>query len=214
MPHHKFDFGAFLATITDGVLALTYPQESTLFSQGTPAEALFYIENGIVKISVRPRRGREAVLAILGRGEFIGHECLAGPTHYISTATTIGACSLIRVERDTMVRLLAEHPAFSTSFLAYLLARNARQQEDLLDQLLHTSEQRLARALFLLARFDTHAQPEAVIPKINQQTLANLVGTTRSRINYFMNRFREKGLIEYNDGLHITRSLGSVMLHD
>jgi CRP/FNR family transcriptional regulator, cyclic AMP receptor protein len=210
----RLDLGAFLGTLTDGVQILACPQDTTLFSKGAPADALFYLRSGIVKISVRCRRRREAVLAILGTGDFAGQGCLAGQTHYVSTATTLVACSLIRVEKAAMVQLLADHSDFSRSFLSYLIAHNARLQEDLLDQLIHTSEQRLARALLLLGRFHTGTHGATVIPKLSQQTLADLVGTTRSRINYFMNRFREQGFIDYNNGLHVYTALRNVTLRD
>lgn len=210
----RFDVETFLNTRSAGVQTVAQPPGTTLFSQATPADALFYVQRGLVRITVAAGKRPAVVLAILGSGDICGHECLATRTQHMSTATTMAPCTLIRIETGAMVHFLARHRIFAAWFVGYLLARNERLQEDLLDQRLHTSEQRLARALLLLSRIDARADEMTIIPKISQQTLAGLVGTTRSRVNYFMNRFRQKGFIDYDGGLHVHASLRSVTLQD
>ena len=185
-----------------------------MFSQGDPAHAVFYIQKGKIKLTVVSKEGKEAVVAILGFGDFFGEGCLAGQSVRMATATTMSVCSIMRLEKAGVVRLLHEQPAFSDLLLHHLLSRNIRIEEDLVDQLFNSSEKRLARVLLLLANFGKDGKPEAVIPKISQETLAEIVGTTRSRVSFFMNRFRKMGFIDYNGGLEVHSSLLNVILHD
>jgi CRP-like cAMP-binding protein len=183
-------------------------------SQGDPAQAIFYIQNGKIKLTVVSKEGKEAVVAILDAGDFFGEGCLAGQSVRMATATAMSECSILRLEKAGVVRLLHEQPAFSDLLLHHLLSRNIRIEEDLVDQLFNSSEKRLARVLLLLANFGKDGKPEAVIPKISQETLAEIVGTTRSRVSLFMNRFRKMGFIDYNGGLEVHSSLLNVILHD
>ena len=186
-----------------------------IFSQGDAANAVFYVQTGKIKLSVISKRGKEATIALLGAGNFLGEECIAAmQMQRVATATALTPSSLLRIERAEMVRVLHQEQLFSEVFVAYLLARNARVQEDLVDQLFNSSEKRLARALLLLAQFGKEGKPETVIPKISQETLADMIGTTRSRVSFFMNRFRKLGFIEYNGHLSIHSSLLNVILHD
>jgi len=189
-----------------------------VFSQGDPANAIFYIQKGKVKLTVVSTRGKEAVVAILGVGDFFGEGCLAGQTLRMATASTMGECSVMRLEKERTIRLLHDEPAFSELFIAHLLARSIRIEEDLVDQLFNSSEKRLARVLLLLANFGKEGKPELVIPKVSQETLAEIVGTTRSRVSFFMNRFRKRGFIQYNgsfsSGLEVHSSLLNIILHD
>ena len=185
-----------------------------VFSQGDPADAVFFIEKGRVRLSVVSTRGKEAVIGVLERGSFFGEGCLAGQPLRMSTAATIEPATITRVARKTMVRLLHRQPEFAELFIAYLLSRNVRIEEDLVDQLFNSSEKRLARILLLLSHFGKEASPEAVVPKVSQETLAAMVGTTRSRVSYFMNRFRKMGFIHYNGGLQVNRALLTVVLRD
>jgi CRP-like cAMP-binding protein len=187
-----------------------------IFTQGDEATAVFYIQKGRIRISVVSNAGKEATVALLGAGNFLGEECIAAPRmQRVSTAAALADSTILRIERDEMIRVLHEEQAFSEVFVAYLLARNARTQEDLVDQLFNSSEKRLARALLLLAQFGKDGTaPETVIPKISQEVLAEMIGTTRSRVNFFMNRFRQMGFIEYNGKLTIHTSLLNVILHD
>ena len=186
-----------------------------VFGQGEDADAVFYIQKGKIKLSVISKRGKEATIALLGDGNFLGEECIAAILlKRVATATALTPSSILRIERAEMVRVLHEEQLFSEVFVSYLLARNARVQEDLVDQLFNSSEKRLARALLLLAQFGKEGAPETVIPKISQETLADMIGTTRSRVNFFMNRFRKLGFIEYNGKLSIHSSLLNVILHD
>jgi CRP-like cAMP-binding protein len=186
-----------------------------LFSQGDPSDSVFYIQKGKVKLTVISKRGKEATVALLGDGNFLGEECIAA-VHLlrVASATTLTPCTVLRIERAEMIRVLHEEQLFSEIFVSYLLARNARVQEDLVDQLFNSSEKRLARALLLLAQFGQEGAPQAVIPRISQETLAEMIGTTRTRVNFFMNRFRKMGFIEYNGKLSIHSSLLNVILHD
>jgi CRP-like cAMP-binding protein len=185
-----------------------------VFSQGGVADAVFFIEVGQVKMTVVSEQGKEAVIAILGAGEFCGEGCLAGQTRRMATATAMADSEIMRLEKAAVIRTLHDEPAFSEMFVAHLLARNIRVEEDLVDQLFNSSEKRLARALLLLANFGKEGRPEPIIAKISQETLAEMIGTTRSRVSYFMNKFRDLGFIEYNGHMVVHSSLLSVVLHD
>ena len=189
-------------------------KKQVIFSQGSRADAVFYIEKGKVKLTVLSSRGKEAVVAILGNGDFFGEGSLAGQPLRMTTATAMTECTILRVEKDTMMRMLHNEPAFADLFVAYLLSRNVRIEEDLVDQLFNSSEKRLARILLLLTRFGKDGHQETVVPKISQETLAEMVGTTRSRVSFFMNKFRKLGFIGYNGGLQVHSSLLGVVLHD
>src|SRR5580658_2478678 len=210
----KFDPKAFLAEVGKGRDQTDYQKNQVVFSQGDPAQAIFYIQKGKIKLTVVSKEGKEAVVASLGAGDFFGEGCLAGQSVRMVTATTMSECSIMRLEKASVVRLLHEQPAFSDLMLHHLLSRNIRIEEDLVDQLFNSSEKRLARVLLLLANFGKDGKPEAVIPKISQETLAEIVGTTRSRVSLFMNRFRKMGFIHYNGGLEVHSSLLNVILHD
>ena len=197
-----------------GGSAIDYAEKKVIFAQGDPANSIFYIQQGKVKLSVVSPQGKEAVVAILGAGDFFGEGCLAGQQVRMATAVCMSNCSAMRLERSDVVRALREQPAFSELFVAHLLSRNIRIEEDLVDQLFNSSEKRLARVLLLLANFGKEGPPEKVIPKMSQETLAEIIGTTRSRVSFFMNRFRKLGFIEYNGGLKIHSSLLNVVLHD
>jgi CRP/FNR family cyclic AMP-dependent transcriptional regulator len=184
------------------------------FAQGDTAKAIFYIKKGRVKLTVVSKQGKEAVVAILKDADFFGEGCLAGQQVRMATATALSECSVMKLEKAVVIRLLHEEPLFSDLFLAHLLSRNIKIEEDLVDQLFNSSEKRLARVLLLLANFGQEGAPQTVIPKISQETLAGIVGTTRSRVNFFMNRFRKLGFIDYNGGLKIHSALLNVVLHD
>ncbi len=185
------------------------------FTQGEDADTVFYIQKGRIKLTVISKRGKEATITLLGAGDFVGEECLAAiQPQRMTTATALSACTLLKIARQEIIRVLHEENAFSDVFVSYLLSRNIRTQEDLIDQLFNSSEKRLARALLLLARFGKEGAPETVVPKISQETLAEMVGTTRSRVSFFMNRFRKLGFIEYNGTLKVNSSLLNVVLHD
>jgi CRP/FNR family transcriptional regulator, cyclic AMP receptor protein len=210
-----FDPNAFLAQSGLGRTIVDLKKKQTVFSQGDPADAVFYIQHGKIRLSVISSGGKEAIIALLGEGDFLGEECIANAhTLRMATAETITGASVLKIERQEMVRALHEQHAISDIFVAYLLSRNLRVQEDLVDQLFNSSEKRLARALLLLAQFGKEGASEVVVPKISQEVLAEMVGTTRARINFFMNRFRRLGFIEYNGKLLVHRSLLSVVLHD
>jgi CRP-like cAMP-binding protein len=206
---------AFLASAGAGRTIVDLKKGQSIFSQGDAATAVFYVQTGKIKLTVISKRGKEATIALLGAGNFLGEECIAAmQLQRVATATALTPSSLLRIERAEMVRVLHQEQLFSEVFVAYLLARNARVQEDLVDQLFNSSEKRLARALLLLAQFGKEGKPETVIPKISQETLADMIGTTRSRVSFFMNRFRKLGFIEYNGHLSIHGSLLNVILHD
>jgi CRP-like cAMP-binding protein len=206
---------AFLASAGAGRTIVDLKKGQRIFSQGDAATAVFYVQTGKIKLTVISKRGKEATIALLGAGNFLGEECIAAmQLQRVATATDLTPSSLLRIERAEMVRVLHQEQLFSEIFVAYLLARNARVQEDLVDQLFNSSEKRLARALLLLAQFGKEGKPETVIPKISQETLADMIGTTRSRVSFFMNRFRKLGFIEYNGHLSIHSSLLNVILHD
>ena len=206
---------AFLASAGVGRTIVDLKKGQRVFSQGDAATAVFYVQTGKIKLSVISKRGKEATIALLGAGNFLGEECIAAmQLQRVATATALIPSSLLKIERTEMVRVLHQEKLFSEVFVSYLLARNARVQEDLVDQLFNSSEKRLARALLLLAQFGKEGKPETVIPKISQETLADMIGTTRSRVSFFMNRFRKLGFIEYNGQLSIHSSLLNVILHD
>jgi CRP-like cAMP-binding protein len=209
-----FDPKLFLAKVGRGRTIADYSKSEVVFSQGDRADAIFYIQRGKVKLTVVSNTGKEAVIAILSAGDFLGEGCLAGRPVCLATATAMSDCSIVRLEKPATIRVLHEEPAFSELFLAYLLSRNMRIEEDLVDQLFNSSERRLARVLLLLANFGKEGRPEPVIAKISQETLAEMIGTTRSRVSFFMNKFRKLGFIEYNGELHVHSSLLNIVLHD
>jgi CRP-like cAMP-binding protein len=192
----------------------TYRTKQAVFTQGDAADAVFYLQSGKVKLTVLSTHGKEAVIAILERGDFFGEGCLASQPLRMSTANAMQPSTIIRVDKAAMVALLHREPDFAEHFIAYLLSRNVRIEEDLVDQLFNSSEKRLARLLLLLAHFGKESKPEPVIPKVSQETLASMIGTTRSRVSYFMNRFREMGFIHYNGGLQVNSALLTVVLRD
>jgi CRP-like cAMP-binding protein len=209
-----FDPKAFLARTGGERTISKYQMNQTIFLQGDPADSVFYIQAGKVKVTVVSEQGKEAVVAILGPDEFCGEGCLAGQLRRIATATAMTDCEIMRVEKAAMVRVIHEQPTFSEMFVAHLVARTIRVEEDLVDQLFNSSEKRLARALLLLANFGKEGRPEPIVAKVNQETLAEMIGTTRSRVNYFMNKFRNLGFIEYNGTIKVHSSLLSVIVHD
>jgi len=204
----------FLNQVSSGKTNLTCPKKQILFSQGDAADAVFYIQAGNVKLTVVSQQGKEAIVAVLEKGSFFGEGCLAGQLVCMATATTAEDSSLVRIEKTAMIRVLHDDPVFSELFLTYLLARNIRIQEDLVDHLFNSSEKRLARMLLLMAHFGKEGKPEPVVPKVSQETLAEMIGTTRSRVSFFMNKFRKLGFIYYNGGLHVHSSLLNIVLHD
>jgi CRP/FNR family cyclic AMP-dependent transcriptional regulator len=214
----EFDATTFLATPGKGRTLANYLKNHTVFSQGDPADSIFYIHKGKIKLTVVSKSGKEAVVAILGAGDFFGEGCLAGQSLRTAKASTMSECSIMRLEKGNAIRMLRDQPAFADVLLRHLLSRNIRVEEDLVDQLFNSSEKRLARVLLLLANFGKESQPELVIPSISQETLAEIIGTTRSRVSFFMNRFRKLGFISYTGqhtaGLKIHSSLLSIILHD
>ena len=210
----SFNVDAFLASTGITRRILRAAAGASIFAQGSPATSVFYIQEGSVKLSVLSSAGKEAVVALLGPGEFVGEGCLAGQQVRMGTATAVGVTTVLRIQKREMVRTLHEHPAFADRFLTHMLRRNIRIEEDLVDQLFNSSEKRLARTLLQLARFGKPDAGARVLPKLSQETLAEMVGTTRSRVNFFMNKFRRLGLIDYNGVLKINGSLLSVVLHD
>ena len=209
-----FNPRTFLNQVGNGKTTLKLPHKQILFLQGDASDAVFYIQAGRVKLSVVSPHGKEAVIAILAPGSFFGEGCLAGQLVHLATATTVEAASIVRIDKQSMLRLLQDDRTFSALFLAYMLSRNVRIQEDLVDQLFNSSEKRLARVLLLMAQFGKEGAPEEVIPKVSQETLAGMIGTTRSRVSFFMNRFKKMGLIHYDSGLHVHSSLLNIVLHD
>ena len=209
-----FDLHAFLANANEGRTTSICRANQPVFSQGEPADSVFYIEEGKVKVTVLSEQGKEAIVAILGTGDFCGEGCLAGQPRRMATAAAMEDSKIMRLEKAAMIRLLHDEPEFSERFMSHLLARNVRVEADLVDQLFNSSEKRLARLLLILANFGKDGKPEPVIAKISQETLAEMIGTTRSRVSFFMNRFRKMGLINYNGHLEIHSSLLNVILHD
>jgi CRP-like cAMP-binding protein len=204
----------FLAKVSGGAGVAKCTPKKPVFLQGDPCDVLFYIEKGKIKLAVVSNRGKEAVVAILGPGDFLGEECLAGHEQRLCSAIPLSECTLVKIEKTAAIKALRDDPAFSEIFLAYLLESNIRTQEDLVDQLFNSSEKRLARVLLLLANYGREPQPDLVIGKISQETLAEMIGTTRSRVNFFMNKFRKLGFIKYNGRLEVNSSLLSVVLYD
>ena len=191
-----------------------YRKRAAVFSQGDPADSVFYILKGKVKLTVVSKQGKEAIVALLNGGSFFGEGCLAGQPRRMASATAVSDCLLLSIGKKAIMRLLQEQPEFSALFVSFLLARNIRYEEDLVDQLFNSSERRLARILLLLSHFGKDGRPEKIVPKISQEDLAQMVGTTRARVNHFMTKFRTLGFIEYNEGLEVHSSLLSVVLHD
>jgi CRP/FNR family transcriptional regulator, cyclic AMP receptor protein len=214
----EFDAQAFLATIGEGRKAMLFPRKQIIFTQGDPADEIFYLQTGKVRLTVVSKTGKEATTGIVGEGNFIGEGALAGQVLRMGSAIAITNCELLRVDKKAMMEALHREHAFSDMFVAYLLGRNIRYEEDLVDQLFNSSEKRLARVLLLLAHLGKEGAPETMAPKISQETLAEMVGTTRSRVSFFMNRFRKLGFINYaggvEGGLRVHSSLLDVVLHD
>jgi len=209
-----FDLAEFLTKGNGGRTIAEFRTDDAVFVQGDAANAVFYIKKGEVKLTVLSKQGKEAVVAILTHGDFFGEGCLAGQPLRMASAFAMSECSIMKVDKAEVLRLLHEEPSFSELFTAHLLSRNIKIEEDLVDQLFNSSEKRLARVLLLLANFGKEGVPQTVIPKISQETLAGIVGTTRSRVSFFMNRFRKLGFIHYNGGLQIHSSLLNIVLHD
>jgi CRP/FNR family cyclic AMP-dependent transcriptional regulator len=209
-----FDPHTFLAKVGTGRTLVAYQEQRPIFTQGEAADAVFYIQDGKVKLTVVSEQGKEAVIALLAAQAFFGEGCLAGQPVRMATATALTDCALMRIEQPAMLRVLHAEPAFSALFMAYLLSRNSRIEADLIDHLFNSSEKRLARVLLLLAHFGKEGKTEPVIPKISQATLADMIGTTRGRVNFFLNKFRKLGFIDYNGGLHVHSALLNVVLYD
>ena len=212
---HAFDVKLFLDSAGLGRVVRKFRGKETVFAQGARARNVMYIQEGGVKLTVVNETGKEAVVAILGPGDFFGEGCLAGQANCMATATTVAPTTVLVIEKYEMIRALHEEHEFSDRFIAYMLGRNIRVEEDLVDQLFNSSEKRLARTLLLLARYGKQDQPQMNLPKVSQEMLAEMIGTTRSRVNFFMNKFRKLGFIQYNNSqVHINKSLLSVVLHD
>ena len=209
-----FDPHAFLATIGEGRKIVAFPAKQTIFAQGDPTDAVFYVQTGKVRLTVVSNDGKEATIGILGEGEFFGEGALAGQPLRMGSAAAMTDCAILRIDKKAMMQALHREHELSDLFVAHLLARNIRYEEDLVDHLFNSSEKRLARTLLLLAHFGKEGTPETVVPKISQETLAEMIGTTRSRVSFFMNRFRKLGFIHYNGGLQVHSSLLNVVLHD
>ena len=210
-----FDPKSFLAKVGEGRTLSKYRKDQVVFSQGDLAEAVFYIQKGKVKVTVVSDQGKEAVVALLGAAEFCGEGCLAGQPRRMANVTAMTECTIMRLQKTSIIRVLHDEPGFSEVFISHLLARTIRVEEDLVDQLFNSSEKRLARLLLLLANFGKEGRPEPIIAKISQETLAEMIGTTRSRVSFFMNKFRRLGFVDYNgSGLEVHSSLLNVVLHD
>ena len=211
----NFDAKRFLATIGEGRRILGFEKGQTIFAQGGPADAVFYVQRGKIKLAVVSKAGKEATVGVLGEGSFFGEGGLAGQALRMGSASAMTDCTILRIDKKCMIAALHREHAFSDLFVSHLLARNIRYEEDLVDQLFNSSEKRLARILLLLAHFGKEDKPEPVIPKISQESLAEMVGTTRSRVSFFMNRFRKLGFVEYDGGgMQVHSSLLNVVLHD
>jgi CRP-like cAMP-binding protein len=210
----RFDPIEFLETAAKGRIISTHKKKQIIFAQGDLADAVIYVKKGKVKVTVVSKQGKEAVVAILGADEFLGEGCLIGQPKRLATATTMTDCVTMRVDKIDILQVLQDEPAFSKMFISHILARNARIEEDLVDQLFNSTEKRLARVLLLLANFGKEGRPEPIVAKINQETLAEMIGTTRSRVSHFMNKFRKMGFIDYNGHLEVHSSLLSVVLND
>jgi CRP/FNR family transcriptional regulator, cyclic AMP receptor protein len=210
----SFDPKAFLAKVGEGRTIIDYEKNGTIFSQGDPADAIFYIQKGKVKLSVVSKQGKEAIVGIFAPGAFFGEGCLAGQQQRMATASGLSACKVVRLAKPAATRVIREEPDFAELFLAYVLSRNIRVEEDLVDQLFNSSEKRLARILLLLASFGKEGEPQKIIPKMSQETLAEMIGTTRARVSFFLSKFRKLGFISYNGGLEVHSSLLNIVLHD
>ena len=210
----KFDPATFLATAAVGRDISKHSKKAIIFAQGDDADAVFYIKKGKVKVAVMSEQGKEAVVALLGPNEFVGEGCLIGQPKRLATASAMTDCEMMRVAKSEIQRVLHDEPTFSAMFVAHILARNARVEEDLVDQLFNSTEKRLARLLLLLANFGKDGRPEPILAKISQETLAEMIGTTRSRVSHFMNKFRQLGFIAYNGHLEVHNSLLGVLLAD
>ena len=210
----KFDSQTFLSTIDGGRTIAEFAKKQTIFIQGDSSDAVFYIQTGKVKLTVLSQTGKEATIGILNEGDFFGEGCLGGQSLRMCSATALTDCTVMRIEKKVMMAVIHRERGFSDMFVAHLLVRNIRYEEDLVDHLFNSSEKRLARILLLLAHFGKEGKPEVAIPKISQETLAEMVGTTRGRVNFFMNKFRKLGFVRYNGELEIHRSLLNVVLHD
>jgi CRP-like cAMP-binding protein len=212
----KFDTKIFLSTRNGGRKIVAFATKQTIFTQGDPSDAVFYIKEGKVKLTVVSKIGKEATIGILNKGDFFGEGCLTGQPLRLCSAITMSDCSVMKIDKKSMMEVLHREHEFSDMFVAYLLTRNIRYEEDLVDQLFNSSEKRLARILLLLAHFGKEGKPETVIPKMSQETLAEMIGTTRSRVSFFMNRFRKLGFIDYHagDAFQVHSSLLNIVLHD
>ena len=213
-PRLSFSPKSFLALVGEGRSIGMYGKDQIIFSQGDAADSVFYVQKGKVKVTVVSAQGKEAVVAILGTNEFFGEGCLAGQVQRIATVTAMTESVVVRLEKAAIVRAIHQQPAFAEMFIAHLLSRSIRVEADLVDQLFNSSEKRLARLLLLLANFGKEGKPEPVIAKISQETLAEMIGTTRSRVSFFMNKFRKLGFIHYNGGIEVHSSLLNIVLHD
>ncbi len=209
-----FDPKVFLSKVNGGRTVSKYQKAQIVYRQGEPADSVFYIQTGKAKKTVISALGKEAVVAVLGAGDFFGEGCMAGQTLRLGSVAALTECAITRIPKAEIIRVIHNEPAFAELFIAHLLARNSRVEEDLIDQLFNSSEKRLARTLLLLANFGKEGEPEPVLAKISQETLAEMVGTTRSRVSAFMNKFRKLGLINYNGHIEIRRSLLNVVLHE
>jgi CRP/FNR family cyclic AMP-dependent transcriptional regulator len=209
-----FDPKVFLSKVNGGRAISEYRKDKIIFRQGDPSDAVFYIQSGKIKTTVVSEQGREAVVALLGAGDFFGEGCLTGQPQRLATVSALTECVIVRISKTDITRLIHEEPAFAELFISHLLARNSRVEEDLVDQLFNSSEKRLARTLLLLANFGKEGRPEPIIAKVSQETLAEMVGTTRSRVSFFMNKFRKLGLIDYNGNIEVHSSLLNVVLRD
>ena len=209
-----FDPKAFLAKVNGGQTKTKYKKGAVIYRQGDPADAVYYVQTGKLKRAVLSAQGREAVVAIFGPGDFFGERCLSGQHRRLATATAITECTITKIPKPRIIEVIHKEPAFAELFIAHLLARTSRIEGDLVDQLFNSSEKRLARTLLLLANFGKEGEPEPILAKISQQTLAEMVGTTRSRVSAFMNKFRQLGLIDYNGSIEVHRSLLNVVLHE
>jgi len=215
LENHTFDIATFLAKAGLGRRIVQLAPKQTFFSQGDPADSVFYLQNGRARVTVVSAIGKEATITLVSEGEFVGEGSLAAiPGLRLSTATAVTACSALKIGREEMIRAMHEEQSFSDLFMKFLLSRSMRIQADLVDQLFNSSEKRLARILLLMAEFGQSSKPQTLIPKISQETLAEMIGTTRSRVSFFMNRFRDLGFIDYKDRIHVHRSLLNVVLHD
>jgi CRP/FNR family cyclic AMP-dependent transcriptional regulator len=210
----RFNPARYFETAAKGRNISIHPRKQIIFTQGDAADAVFYIKKGKIKVTVVSTHGKEAVVALLGIDEFLGEGCLIGQPKRLATATAMTECIIMRVDKAEILRVLQDEPAFSHMFISHILARNARVEEDLVDQLFNSTEKRLARMLLLLANFGKEGRPEPIIAKISQETLAEMIGTTRSRVSHFMNKFRQMGFIDYNGHLEVHSSLLSVVLSD